>query len=270
MPRMEQISSTPPAEHPAPRRRPLVIAHRGACREAPENTLPAIQRALDQGAQGIEFDVLLTQDKVPVLGHNDDLSKLTPLRSFVHATPFATIRSLDVGSQFSTATAGVTMPTLSEALDLVRTHDVITIVEIKAQPGMTASAAELVGGIAGDFRMRGPLVISSSSLAILKELAHRHPKLPRALILKRRTFSYFGSTLFARRRGLSEIHASLRALTPSLVARMHQRGGQVVGWTANTPDEIDRCIACGVDGLITDDVAQAVRRLAETFGTAGR
>lgn len=250
-------------------RRPIVIAHRGANREAPENTLPALQRALDLGAQGIEFDVLLTKDKVPVLGHNDDLSKLSPLNGYAHATPFAALRSLDVGSHFGAASAGITMPTLAEALELIRFHDVTTIVEIKAQPRMTVSAAELIGGITSDFRMRGPLVISTSSPGIIRELKRRHPQIPRALILKRRAFSFFGATLFARLRKLSGIHVSLGALSPSLVKRVHQRGGQVCAWTVNTPDEIDRCIAYEVDGLITDDVAQTANRLTEMFGAAG-
>lgn len=263
---MERPDLNPLVDVSAKRRRPLVIAHRGASREAPENTLPAIQRALTLGAQGVEFDVLLTQDKVPVLGHNDDLSILTHHRGWAHATPFATVRALDVGGHFSAATAGVTMPTLAEALELLMPHDVTAIVEIKAQPGLSASAAELIGGIAGDFRMNGPLIISSSSLAVLRELARRHPKIPRAFILKRRAFAFVSSTLVAAWRGLSGIHASLGALTPKLAQRMHRRHAQVFGWTANSAGDIDRCIACGADGIITDDVAQAMGYLGEIFG----
>lgn len=267
---MDAFELHPLIDISVPRRMPMVVAHRGARREAPENTIPAFRRALELGAGGVEFDVLLTSDKVPIVTHNDDLSVLTHYRGYAHATPFATVRSLDVGSSFSASTSGVTMPTLAEALEAMERHDVTTIVEIKGQPGMAASAAELVGGIVGDFRMRGPLVVSSASIRVLHELARRHPKLARALIIRRRAFGFAGAAIVAPIEKLSAIHASLTALTPALVARTRRRSGQVHAWTANTADEIDHCVALEVDGIITDDVAFARRHLEETFGHPGR
>jgi glycerophosphoryl diester phosphodiesterase len=213
---------------------------------------------------------LLTKDKVPIITHNDDLSILTHYRGYAHTTPFATVRSLDVGSHFSAAYSGVTMPTLVEALEIIGTHKVLTIVEIKSQPDMAASAAELVGGILSDVRMRGPMMVSSSSLRIIHELKRRHPAIPRAFILKRKAFSFFLTALFARFEGVSAIHPSLLALTPALVERMRRRGGQIQAWTANEREDFDQCLALDVDGIITDDVVFAHRYLDEFFGTARR
>ena len=267
---MERLEMNPLVDVSAPRAIPKVVAHRGARSEAPENTLPAIARAIELGAGGIEFDVLLTQDKVPVVTHDDDLSVLTHYRGYAHTTPFATVRSLDAGAHKSAAMSGVTMPTLAEALEAIERHDVLTIVEIKAQPGMHASAAELIGGIVGDFRMRGPVVISSASVRIIRELRRRHPKIERAAIVKGRISSFLASALLSRAEKLSGVHASLEALTPGLMQRCRQRGLHVHAWTANTADEIDHCMALGVDGIITDDVALARRHLEEKFGSAGR
>jgi len=263
-----EISNRP--EEFAKRGMPLIVAHRGARREAPENTLPAIERAVELRADGVEFDVLLTQDKVPIVTHNDDLSVLTHHRGYAHSTPFATIRSLDVGSHFNASFSGVTMPTLAEALELLEHRDMLTIVEIKPQPSMAISAAELIGGIVADFRMKGRIVLSSSSLRVLYALKRRHPELTRAFIARRAFLSFAGSTILNRPLGISELHCSLTSLSPESVSRVQRRGGGVLAWTANTPDEMDHCIALNVDGIITDDTAFARRHLEENLGMTGR
>lgn len=253
---------------PPPGRVPAIIAHRGASRDAPENTLPAIRRALGLGPQGIEFDVLLTADQIPVVTHNDDLSILTDGRGHIHSTPFATVRSLNAGKRFGPQTFGTTMPTLSEVLQVIGPHDVQAIVEIKAQAGLAETAASLIGNIALAFPMRGGIIVSSASIRILSALRRRHPSIPCALIVRNRAFSFFASTLFARLLRISEIHVSFGALTSGLVRRMHRRGKKVVVWTINTPDEFDRCLALDVDGCITDDVSEAQRHLRTLAGTA--
>ena len=245
--------SQSPTEASGKKELPLIIAHRGACREAPENTLPAIQRAIEIGSDGVEFDVLLTSDHVPVLGHTDDLSVLTPHQGYVHATPFSTIRSLDVGSHFSTEFAGTHPPTLAEVLELASRHDILTIVEIKAQPGMVGAVSQIVGDIVSKFRMRGPVLLSSSNLRLLAKLAKRHPNLARALIVRGHSFTFFPRRVFAKLVGFTAVHPSLRAVSYRLVHGMHKNGCQVHAWTANEPRELDLCFSLGVDGIITDD-----------------
>jgi glycerophosphoryl diester phosphodiesterase len=258
---MERLDITPLIDVSAPRKRPRIIAHRGASREAPENTLPAIQRALDLCAEGIEFDVLLTSDRVPVVTHNDDLSILTHFNGYVHATPFDTVRALDVGSHFSPATAGLTMPTLAEALELIGRHDVLTVIDIKAQPGMLRSAAMLVGGMVSDIRMRGAVLLASSSWGILHRLRAFHPSLPRAATISMPPFPFFPTALFAKHEGISALHPSLRALSARSVSKMRRLGCQINAWTVNERDEFEFCTRLGVDGIFTDDVAFAASEL---------
>ncbi len=101
--------------------RPDVVAHRGAALEAPENTLSAIQAALDMNADGIEFDVKFTADGHLVLMHDSTLGRTTndPQNRLVESVDFETIRSLDAGSWFDEAFAGEMVPTLEEALILI-------------------------------------------------------------------------------------------------------------------------------------------------------
>ncbi|MFH0800694.1 MAG: glycerophosphodiester phosphodiesterase [Pseudomonadota bacterium] len=239
---------------------PLIIAHRGARREAQENTLPAFRLALELGAGGIELDVMLTSDLVPVVTHNDNLSILTPFHGHVRATPYETIRSLNVGA--GAGRPGTTMPTLPEALSLIGRSRVLTIVEIKSQRGMAAKAAEIVGNTISDADMQGPVVVSSFSVRIIREMAKCHPQFARALIIKGQAFSFLRSEVFARLMRLSAIHASLGSLSPGLVGRMHRRGVEVHAWTVNRPEDFDRCVALGVDGVITDDVRFALAHFA--------
>lgn len=255
----------------SPRTRPLVIAHRGARREAPENTLPAFQRALEMGVEGIELDCLLTADKVPVVAHDDDLSHLTHYRGYIHSLPFDTVRGIDVGSHFSAASAGVTMPTLAETLELIARHDVLTIVEIKAQPGLIKGAAQLIGGIVGDIRMRGRTVISSAHTGLLRELKHRHPQIPRAWIVRWGPFPFFRLPFFARLAGISGIHASLRAISrEGFPERVKSMGLELLAWTANEPEEFELCQERNVDGIITDDPPFAQEQLGGSLNAVRR
>lgn len=240
-------------------RAPLLIAHRGARREAPENTLPAFQRALELKADGIELDVMLTSDKVPIVTHNDDLSILTLHRGYAHLTPFATVKGLDAGSHFNASYVSTPIPTLPEALCAIKDHDVLTIVEIKAQSENKLSAARLVGGIVSESKMRGPVMVSSASPRIIHEIKKQYPNISRALVVAGRVFSFFLSSFFARKEELDSLHLSLNALLPSIVERERRRGRQIFAWTANKPYEFDLCAAMDVDGIITDDISFARR-----------
>jgi glycerophosphoryl diester phosphodiesterase len=267
---MSETNFNPLVDVSARRSMPKIIAHRGANRLAPENTLPAIQKAIELGVDGVEFDVLLTSDGVPVITHNDDLSILTHHRGYAHSTPFATLSSLDAGVHFSAAFAETKIPTLAEMLELISTHEVMSIVEIKTQPGLAASAAQIVGDIISDFRMSGPVVISTSSIRTANELAKRHRDLCRALIIKRPSLAFFLPHLLARISDSKGVHASLKVLSRGLVNGMHKRNKEVFAWTANGAEDVDLCLSMGVDGIITDDAEFAFTRLTETFGLSRR
>ncbi len=98
----------------------LAAAHRGASRLAPENTLAAIRKALDLGADIIEMDVRQTKDDHLILMHNSDVSHTTDGKGKVSDLTLEQIKSLDAGSWFGEAFKDERVPTLEEALDLIR------------------------------------------------------------------------------------------------------------------------------------------------------
>ncbi len=98
-----------------------VIAHRGASLEAPENTLSAVQAALDMHVDGVEFDVKMTRDGVPILMHDDTLGRTTNdiANHNVSSVDYSYIQTLDAGGWFSEDFIGEPVPTLEEALALI-------------------------------------------------------------------------------------------------------------------------------------------------------
>ncbi|MEE8523355.1 MAG: glycerophosphodiester phosphodiesterase family protein, partial [Thermoanaerobaculia bacterium] len=122
--------------------RPRVIAHRGFSGVAPENTLVAIRKAIDVGADMAEIDVLLSRDRHVVVIHDDTLDRTTDGKGPVEDLSLEELRRLDAGSWFSAEFAGERMPTLAEVLDLVRGR-ILLNVEIKSE----AVTREIEGGI---------------------------------------------------------------------------------------------------------------------------
>lgn len=243
---------------------PLIIAHRGARREAPENTLPAFERAIELGADGIELDVLLTKDNVPVVTHNDDLSILTDRRDFIHDLNFSELEEIDFGGHFGEAWRGTPIPTLSEAIQLIGRHKILAIFEIKAQSGLHAISVNIIGAAVSAAKMSGPVLISSSSKRIVWELKRRYPNIPRAIIIRNRDFPFLRANYFAKVAGVSAIHPCLKIATPEMVANAHKKGLRVDAWTANTEADFRRCVELGVDGIISDDVALTMKYFNRT------
>lgn len=242
----------------------MIIAHRGARREAPENTLPAFERALELGADGIELDVLLTKDNVPVVTHNDDLSILTERRGFIHDLNFSELEEIDFGGHFGEAWRGTPIPTLSEVIQLIGRREMLTIFEIKAQPDLHATAANIIGAAVSAAKMSGLVLISSSSKRIVWELKRGYPNIPRAIIIRNRDFSFLRASFFAKVAGVSAIHPCLKTISAEMVSRARKKGLRIDAWTVNTAEDFERCVALGVDGIITDDIAPAMRYFNRT------
>ncbi len=99
---------------------PLVAAHRGTVKFAPENTLPAFAAAIERGADLIEMDIRETRDKVLVIMHDATVDRTTNGKGRVDQLTLAEIKKLDAGSWFSTDFRGVQVPTFQEALDAIR------------------------------------------------------------------------------------------------------------------------------------------------------
>ncbi|MBI2343524.1 MAG: hypothetical protein HYV02_04245 [Deltaproteobacteria bacterium] len=246
------------------RRRPLVIAHRGACKYAPENTLSALTKAIALGVDGVEIDVQLTRDKVPVVLHENALHAVTTTYRFVHQTPLRALQTIDVGAPFGTQPTRERIPTLAEALETLRPSPLLLNIEIKAQPHWHFGIEDRVVRSVRDGGMSPRTIFSSFSPMVLMRLRYLAPQIPRALLIGPGAFSFFQAQFFGRVMNVSNIHCCERRLTPKLLAMAAANGWQRWVWTINTRAEAERVLALGIDGIITDDPLL----IREVIGTA--
>jgi glycerophosphoryl diester phosphodiesterase len=159
-----------------PLKLPKLIGHRGACAYAPENTLESIETAAEMGVKWVELDVKLTRDQVPIIFHDDTLDRTTNGSGPVAQTDWEDIKQLEAGSWFADSFAGIKIPTLEEAVDVLSKHGMGMNLEIKPCPGREKETAEVaLDALSRMWDDHDNLLISSFShvsLETAKEIAN--------------------------------------------------------------------------------------------------
>lgn len=231
---------------------PRWIAHRGAGRLAPENTLSAFALGHAQGYRMFECDVRLSADGLPFLLHDDRLERTTDGVGEALALTWAELARLDAGGWHSPRCAGERLPTLGEAMAFCARHDCALNLELKPAPGDARRtgaivAAEIVRGWSGAL----PPLLTSFEPAALEAAAGVAPALPRGLLLER-----FGAGWgeIAHRLGCVAVVAEQRAWTLETAAEARAAGLHLLAYTVNDDAQASRLLALGLDGLITDRV----------------
>ena len=229
------------------------IAHRGASLVAPENTLASIAKALSRRADGVELDVRGTRDGRVVLMHDDTLDRTTTGSGKVRDLTLRQIRRADAGVKKSKKFAGERVPTLREALQLLK-GKAIPVVEIKD----TDIAKAVVGEIRRE-AMVGDAVVISFHDAVLKEVAAVEPLLPLSLLVgpDRERDAAAQARQLARRamecgaKGLDLGHGCLSA---RMARDIKRRGLHLWTWTVNDAGRAAKLASMGVDAITTDAV----------------
>lgn len=233
--------------------RPLIIAHRGASKYAPENTLPAFRRAIDLGVDGVELDLQLTHDKVAVVLHEETLTPFTTTYSTVSATPFRALKTIDIGSHFGSAFAGERIPTLDEVLECLAPSNLRINLELKAQPYWHFGLEERVVAAVRNFHLEERVICSSFNPWTLWRLRRLAPELRRALLIVPRSFLFLHAKFFGKIAGIANVHLYTRTISPAWMTTAQARGWRVWVWTANTREELQQARALQVEAVITDD-----------------
>lgn len=219
---------------------PLIIAHRGASAEKSENTLAAFRRALALKADGIELDVHVTRDGVPVVFHDADLSRLTGVRGRITAKTWRELKELRV---FGTEP----IPRLVDVLRLTRDRAVVQI-ELKAG----ISVAPVIRAIKTARAMEW-VILASFAPGLVRTARQLAPTVPRMLIsADRRTPAALIRKLAAIGAcGLSVDHRAVR--DAAWVRYFHLRGYTVWCWTVNDVRRARRLAGWGFDALLGDN-----------------
>ncbi len=231
--------------------RPLVFAHRGACRVAPENTLLAFQAAVDLGADGVELDVQYSSDGHLVVIHHPTLEATTDGTGRVTAHTLAELRALDAGSRFGAQFAGARIPTLDEVLDLLGGGPLI-VIELKA---LQASHADIGARVAQAVRahdMADQVVISSFNPFALRRARQAAHEIECALLVAPDLPGLMRWGLVRKHSGASALHPEFPMVDEAYMAWARRLGMLVRPWTVNEEADMRRMIRLGVDAIITD------------------
>jgi glycerophosphoryl diester phosphodiesterase len=245
----------------APAPAPLVVAHRGASSEAPENTLAAVRRAIARDADLVEVDVQRTKDGALVLLHDTSLTRTTDVRRrFPRRAPWLVsdftldeINGLDAGGWHSQQFAGERIPTLEQLIEALVPTRVGLLLEVKAaalHPGIAvdvASALRSVPGYQEAAVAAGKLVVQSFDHGAMQELKALEPAVPVGALGTPLRAELGAIATWADQ--VNPVHWSVRH---SYVETVHRHGMRCQLWTVNRTEQMRRAVSLGVDGIITN------------------
>lgn len=235
----------------------LVVAHRGAASDAPENTLPSFQLAVDMGADAIELDVRLTADGKLVVIHDETLDRTTNLTGAVAGRSLAQIRRADAGYRFQAADGSfpfrakkLRVPTLAEVLTWLP-DGVGLVVEVKAREAIAATVEALRSS---KVRAAGAVSLISFDEPAIDEAHRLDPDLPTGYLLVP-----FQSAEPALTYAVEHGHAAIHpwevdlGLDPMPFLALARAYGLLVGcYVVNDPERMKQLAALGLWGFVTD------------------
>jgi glycerophosphoryl diester phosphodiesterase len=240
---------------------PFWIAHRGAGRAAPENTLAAFRAGLAAGFRMFECDVKLSADGVPFLLHDTDLERTTSGHGRAGDQPWGQLSQLDAGAWHGRAFAGEPLPTLAALARCLCANGAHVNLEIKPTPGNERETGVRVAEHAAALWAGQPVppLLSSFSIDALGAARDAVPALPRALLLDRLDAGWLD---VAEALGAVAVVFHAPLADAATVARVHDAGRRALCYTVNDEAESERLRTAGIDGLITDAI--------ERFGSRAR
>ena len=232
---------------------PRWIAHRGAGRLAPENTLAAFRLGAEHGYRMFECDAKLSRDGVPFLMHDASLERTTSGHGIGGDHPWHDLAVLDAGSWHSRRFAGEPLASLSNAARFCRANDCLLNIEIKPTPGLERITGDVVAQHAARWWADAPVppLLSSFKVEALEAARAAAPALPRALLLEELWTGWFETAQRLACRAVVTHHPLMDA---ALVQRLHAAGMRALVYTVNAPADLAAMRAAGVDGVITDEV----------------
>ena len=229
--------------------KPKVFAHRGDSSNAPENTMPAFERAVRSGADGIETDAHLTADGHIVLIHDENTLRTTGFSGEVGQMAFSDLRKLDAGAWLDDGFAGARIPELWELLELLRPTNMAVNIELKNSYRAYSGLEQAVLHEVARHGMAGRVHYSSFN--------HRSLALVSALGPGTETALLYDAVLhdvgaYCRMVGATAIHPYWRTVDRQVMDDCKAAGIRVRPWTVDDPTVAKALAALGVDALITN------------------
>ena len=235
---------------------PLWIAHRGAGKLAPENTLAAFRVGAAHGYRAFECDVKLSRDEVPFLLHDATLERTTSGTGTAGELGWGELARLDAGAWHSRTYAGEPVPSLDAIARYCQRNFCALNIEIKPTPGQEPVTGRLVARHAAALWADPPAgvpvpLLSSFEPEALKAAHDEAPHLPRALLLDTLWTDWFDVAQALRCAAVVTNH---RLMDRTTIDRLHGAALRALVYTVNELEDARRLLALGIDGIITDAV----------------
>lgn len=252
--------------------RPLIIGHRGVSALAPENTMAAFRRAIEDGADGVEFDVRLARDGVAVVIHDATLERTGSSRHQVSELTAEELNATDVGSWFGPQAIGSgqkftneTVPSLEQVFDLFSSNHGLLYLEMKADAGAGDELVTEVVRMIHQSSLRERVIVECFDLSLIRKVkeidstvrtaALFEPKLSRPSSFVRRKLPEL-----AQAHGADEIALHHTLAGRRVIEHAVQLGQRVVVWTVDNPEWVSKAQALDITALITNNPAVLLTR----------
>ena len=222
-----------------------ITAHRGSSLKSPENSISAITEAIIEGADYVEIDVMTTLDDYVVLFHDNTLRRFNGSNKAIKNLTLKEVQEIDIGSKFSEAFQGETIPILEEVLILCKNQIKLNI-ELKPRK-KDDKLAEIVANMITEAGLEDQAIISSQSYESLQQVKEINPLIEVGLIVT------FGIGDFSKM-DVDFISLQYEMVKEELIYTMHALGKEVHVWTINDKKKAENAIKLGVDNIITDNI----------------
>lgn len=235
-----------------------IISHRGANCFAPQNTLPAFEKAVELHVDGFETDVHLTKDEIPVLCHNYTINATSDSKGNITDYTYEELLKFDFGSYFSPAYSKTKIPTVDEFLTLAEQADLKVLnIELKSpKESKESKIVELTIDMVKEHGLLDRLLISSFNPELLVRAKEYEPNCKTGILYS--PDKMLGWTIsrdaaaFAENIGADALHPHEIFVSKTYVDRAHAHGIMVNPWTVDKPKNIEKMLDAGVDGIITN------------------
>lgn len=255
--------------------RPLIIGHRGASAAAPENTLAAFRKAIDAGADGLEFDVRLARDGVAVVIHDASLSRTGRVNEIVSGLTSKELGKIDVGSWFDVANrrsgdhnyADEHVPTLAKTLTFLQEFAGLIFIELKCGDGEVEQLTKAVCDVAKASPLAPQIIVKSFKLAVIPHVRITAPGIRTAALFAPKIMTILRKekhlVKIAAEFGADELSIHYSLATRKLMEKAGKQDLPVNVWTVDNPRWVKRGLRLGLKSLITNDPARLLARRSE-------
>ncbi|MFP7493721.1 glycerophosphodiester phosphodiesterase [Terribacillus saccharophilus] len=226
-----------------------IFAHRGASKYAPENTMAAFRLAELMQADGIETDVQLTKDQVPVIIHDESINRTTNKRGLVRNLTYDELRQADAGAWFSRDYAGEQIISLDDFLKWIKPTSMLLNLELKTNKYPYQGIERIVLDLLDLHAMKDRTMISSFNADTIRRIADLDPIIDTGFLTSRRPRQLFA---LMEDMGAKALHPKFRLLNKKLIQECLQHNVPIRVYTVNQPVYILRALEAGCDVIISD------------------